>query len=156
MIVRELTAYFDQRFNKLCSNVDFQQLTTNLEIKLDSLNSKLDTATAGQVAIANRELECLQLNLSQPDAEPSPERLQTTKKPSTDVGPLQPTCLHFELCATQDAVIQTCGEWLPLIDESCDCMDGRRDAQSQFNGVDVDENLQCLLSSQDVSNATKS
>ena len=104
MIVREMTAYIDSRFNEL--------------------SDKLDLATAGLAMFANRELLAQELELAQPDIEPSPLRATLFKTDyceeplvcQTSVSVECAKTLHFDLCAEErhDVGIQTCGEWEPL------------------------------------------
>ena len=94
-----------------------RELSTHFDTKFDELAAKIDVATAGLVAIANRELAALMTNMNQPDAELSPDRVSQQVCPVHDTG-LQPTTLNFDLFARDDVVeigIQTCGEWEPFV-----------------------------------------
>ena len=106
----------------------------------------LDTATIGLIAIANHEIQQLDIRQDEPDAESSPARLtppradhtldesSTMMVTRTDIAALdlQPNILSFDIFARDDvcdASVQTCGEWEPLI--TADCVESQNGIYAQ-------------------------
>ena len=86
------------------------ELSTYFDEKSTVLSDKIEIATAGNVALAHREIESLSCEHAQPDEEVSPERSHMRDSTRQHA---KPKTLHFDLFSPDDVVnveTQTYGE----------------------------------------------
>ena len=135
-----------------------ERIHSHIDEKLDQIAVKLDLATIGLVAIANHEMQELDIRRCEPDAESSPSRLSTPitdrtldrKSAGTVVRAdvdcaidLKPTTLKFDIYARDDVCevgVQAYGEWEPLILDHCVDFQNGTGADEKIKGAEGESN----------------